>query len=210
LRYILEGDMATWYEFPIGKVREGLCKQIVAGNQNLADAIQDWGFLMPLPSSARQVLGLMGWLLVVFVAAGIGSAGSAQAGSFYSQLTRPGWAPPSWVFGPVWTFLYFLMGISAWLVWRAWSSKACRFSLFLFLVQLAFNALWSWLFFVWNLGALAFAEVVLLWGLILAAAIAFYRIRALAGVLLIPYLLWVGFASVLSYTLWQLNPSILG
>lgn len=165
---------------------------------------------MGLPSGARQLLGLIGWLLIVFLAAGIGSAASTQAGSFYAQLVRPDWAPPSWVFGPVWTFLYLLMGISAWLIWRAGGLQACRLALFLFLVQLAFNALWSWLFFVWNLGALAFAEVVLLWGLILATAIAFYRIRALAGVLLIPYLLWVGFASVLSYTLWQLNPGILG
>jgi tryptophan-rich sensory protein len=102
------------------------------------------------------------------------------------------------------------MGIAAWLVWRAGGFRAARTALGLFLVQLVLNALWSWLFFGWHLGALAFADIVLLWVLIVATLVAFWRIRALAGALLIPYLLWVGFASMLNYSVWQLNPRILG
>src|SRR3546814_2570976 len=123
-----------------------------------------------------------------FIAAAIGSAASIQAGPFYTQLVRPGWAPPPDIFGPGWTVLYALMGIAAWLVWRVGGFRAARAALTLFLVQLAVNALWSWLFFGWHLGALAFADIVLLWVLIVATLIAFWRIRPIAGALLIPYL----------------------
>lgn len=165
---------------------------------------------MALSLGLRQFLGLIAWLLVVFAASAIGAAASKEAGTFYAQLARPDWAPPAWIFGPVWTVLYVLMGVSAWLVWRERGFRAYCFALSLFLVQLALNALWTWLFFVWHLGAWAVAEIVLLWALILLTAILFWRIRALAGVLLLPYLIWVGFASLLSYTLWRLNPRILG
>ncbi len=163
---------------------------------------------MSLPKT-QQVLGLVGWLLVSFAAAAIGSAASIQAGDFYAQLVRPEGAPPASVFGPVWTVLYALMGIAAWLVWRIDGFRGARTALTLFLVQLAVNALWSWLFFAWHLGALSFVDIVLLWALIVATMIAFWRISPLAGVLLIPYLLWVSFASVLNYYMWQLNPQIL-
>jgi translocator protein len=158
----------------------------------------------------RQIAGLAGWLVVAFVAAAIGAAASVEAGSFYSQLVLPGWAPPSWLFGPVWTVLYALMGIAAWLAWRADGLRAARGALTLFLFQLALNALWSWLFFGWHRGALAFADIVLLWILIVATVIAFWGVRALAGALLVPYLLWVSFASILNYVVWQLNPEFLG
>ena len=123
---------------------------------------------------------------------------------------RPEWAPPPQWFGPVWTLLYALIGIAAWLVWRVGGFRAAASALALFLVQLAVNALWSWLFFGWHLGALAFADIVLLWLLILATLIAFWRIRPLAGVLLVPYLLWVSFATALNYATWRLNPQLLG
>lgn len=158
----------------------------------------------------KQIIGLVGWLATSFVAAAIGSAASIQAGPFYTQLVRPDWAPPPDIFGPVWTVLYALMGIAAWLVWRVAGFRAARTALSLFLVQLAVNALWSWLFFGWHLGAAAFADIVLLWVLIVATLIAFWRIRPIAGALLIPYLLWVSFASALNYAVWQLNPQILG
>jgi tryptophan-rich sensory protein len=157
-----------------------------------------------------QIIGFVAWLAVSFIAAAIGSAASIQAGPFYTQLVRPEWAPPPGLFGPVWTVLYALMGIAAWLVWRVGGFRAARTALTLFLVQLVVNALWSWLFFGWHLGALAFADIVLLWVLIVATLFAFWRIRPLAGALLIPYLLWVSFASVLNYSVWQLNPQILG
>ena len=80
----------------------------------------------------------------------------------------------------------------------------------LFVAQLAVNALWSWLFFAWHRGAGAFADIVLLWLLIVATVIGFWRVRALAGVLLLPYLAWVSFASALNFAVWQLNPQVLG
>src|SRR3546814_2350052 len=99
------------------------------------------------------------WLASSFSAAAIGVSASIQAVPFYTQLVRPGWAPPPDIFGPVWTVLYALMGIAAWLVWRVGGFRAARAALTLFLVQLAVNALWSWLFFGWHLGALAFADI---------------------------------------------------
>ncbi len=159
---------------------------------------------------SRQVVGLVVWLAVTFVAAAIGGAASIRAGAFYGQLVRPGWAPPAEVFGPVWTVLYVLMGIAAWLVWRTGGFRAAPAALTLFLVQLALNALWSWLFFGWHLGAAAFADIVVLVALIVATLVLFWRVRPLAGVLLIPYLSWVGFACALNYAVWQLNPQVLG
>lgn len=157
-----------------------------------------------------QLVGLVAWLIGSFIAAGIGGAASSQAGPFYTQLVRPEWAPPSSVFGPVWTVLYTLMGVAAWLVWRVAGFRAVKTALVLFLVQLALNSLWSWLFFAWHRGALAFADILLLWALIVATLIAFWRIRPLAGALLVPYLAWVSFASALNYSVWQLNSQILG
>lgn len=161
-------------------------------------------------TTQKQIAGLAAWLIVVFMAAAVGGAASVQAGPFYTQLLRPDWAPPPAVFGPVWTVLYVLMGIAAWLVWRVGGFRAARSALTLFLVQLALNALWTWLFFAWHRGALAFADIVLLWVLILATLIAFWRVRPLAGALLVPYLLWVSFAAALNYSVWQLNPQVLG
>lgn len=158
----------------------------------------------------QQVLGLVAWLLVCFIAAAVGGAASIQAGPFYTQLLRPGWAPPAAVFGPVWTALYVLMGIAAWQVWRVDGFHAGKSALTLFLVQLALNALWSWLFFGWHRGALAFADIVLLLALILATLFAFWRIKPLAGALIVPYLIWVSFALALNYSVWQLNPRVLG
>ena len=161
-------------------------------------------------SARLQTLGLVAWLAVCFVAAAIGAIASVNAGAFYAELVRPNWAPPAWLFGPVWSALYTAMAVTAWLVWRAAPAARTRAALGLFVAQLAANALWSWLFFAWQLGGSAFAEVVLLWLLILATLVAFYRIRPLAAVLLVPYLAWVSFAAVLNLTLWLANPAILG
>lgn len=164
---------------------------------------------MPSFSKQYQILGLAGWLAVSFAASAVGAVASIQAKSFYNQLVQPGWAPPPGIFGPVWTVLYTLMGIAAWLVWRTGGFGVNRQALIVFLLQLAFNALWSWLFFAWHLGVLALADTVVLWLLIVATLISFWRVRPLAGALLIPYLLWVSFASVLNFSLWQLNPQVL-
>ena len=158
-------------------------------------------------SVSSQVIGLAGWLLAAFAAGAVGAIASANAASFYAQLHTPSWAPPASVFGPVWTALYALMGIAAWLVWRSPCPK--RVALTLFAAQLAANALWSWLFFAWHQGALATAEVLILLALILATIVAFRRVSALAALLLVPYLLWVAFASALTWALWHSNPALL-
>lgn len=164
---------------------------------------------MTQPADKQVWIGLVAWLAVCFVAAAIGSVASINAPEFYAQLNKPDWAPPASVFGPVWSVLYALMGISAWIVWRAYSFWPVSGTFYLFLVQLAVNALWSWLFFSWHLGAWAFADIVLLWLLVFATVVAFWRLRPLAGMLLLPYLLWVSLASALCYSIWQLNPTLL-
>lgn len=164
---------------------------------------------MSLLTPTRQVLGLASWLALTFVAAAIAGIPSINAGAFYTQLVRPDWAPPASVFGPVWTVLYVLLGIAAWLVWREGGFRGARIALGLFLVQLALNALWSWLFFGWRRGALSFLDISLLLVSVLATAIAFWRVRPLAGWALVPYLMWVSYASALNYAIWRLNPGSL-
>lgn len=160
-------------------------------------------------SVGRQVLGLAGWLLACFVTAASGAAASAAAPEFYRELTRPSWAPPAWLFGPVWTVLFIMMAVAAWLVWRERGFAGARTPLGLFIVQLVANALWSWLFFAWRLGALALGEIVLMWLLIAATIAAFWRVRPIASALLVPYLAWVTFAAALTFSLWRLNPALL-
>lgn len=156
---------------------------------------------------ASRFIGLLAWLLVVFAAAALGAWASLDAASFYATLNQPTWAPPSWLFGPVWTVLYALMGVSAWLVSR--TPGPHRVALGLFFAQLAANALWSWLFFAWHRGALAAGEVPLLLALIAATLLAFRRHSGLAAALLWPYLAWVAFASALTWSIWQANPGVL-
>lgn len=160
-------------------------------------------------SLKRQLLGLAGWLLLAFAVAALGAIASVNAASYYGSLVQPSWAPPAWLFGPVWSALYLLMGMAAWLVWRrgGWSNAAV--ALWLFVIQLALNALWSWLFFAWHQGALAFFDILVLWLVIVTTVVAFWRHRAWAGVLLLPYLAWVSFAGVLCFTVWRLNPQAL-
>ncbi len=156
-----------------------------------------------------QTGGLIGWLLLCFAVSAVNGAGSLQAGSFYAELLRPEWAPPGWLFGPVWLLLYAMMAIAAWLVWRRGGFGAAPVALSLFLVQLGFNAAWSWLFFAWRLGGLALLDIVLMLLSITATLIAFWRQSRVAGALMLPYLLWVGFAASLNYSLLQLNPGLL-
>jgi len=161
-------------------------------------------------SHTRQVMGLLGWLLLALAAAAIGGFASANAGAFYGQLVRPSWAPPGWLFAPVWSVLYVLMGIAAWLVWRVHGFAGARKALLVFILQLVANALWTWLFFVWQQGGLAFAEILLLWMLIAATVGLFWQVSRLSAILLLPYLAWVTFASALTWSVWRLNPGSLG
>ncbi|MCL4163589.1 UNVERIFIED_CONTAM: hypothetical protein GTU68_000137 [Idotea baltica] len=123
---------------------------------------------------------------------------------------QPTWAPPASVFGPVWTVLYAMMAISAWLVWRSGGFRSNLTALSLFLTQLFLNGFWSWVFFTWQQGALAFINIVLLWIFIALTMFHFYQAKPLAAALLVPYMLWVSFAAALNYAVWQLNPHILG
>jgi len=160
-------------------------------------------------SRLASAAALLPWLALCFLAAGIGAAASVQAGSFYAGLVRPDWAPPAALFGPVWTLLYAMMAVAAWLVWLRRGSRPVRTALAFFVAQLALNALWSWLFFGWRLGGLAFLDIVVLWASIAVTLVLFWRIRPLAGWLLVPYLAWVSFAALLNFTIWRLNPTLL-
>ena len=158
-------------------------------------------------SGLSQSVALLACLLATFAAAAVGAVASIDAASFYSQLNKPSWAPPAWLFGPVWTALYALMAVAAWLVWR--SPGPTKVPLSFFGVQLAANALWSWLFFAWHRGALAAVEVLVLLALIVTTVFAFRRISRLAALLMVPYLLWVSFASLLTWSIWLRNPDLL-
>ncbi len=151
----------------------------------------------------RVWLGLTGWLLLCFAAAAIGS--QFTPGTWYEQLDKPPWTPPDGVFGPVWTVLYAMMGVSAWLVWKDAGFAGARGPLRLFGVQLVLNVGWSWVFFGLESPGAALIEIVVLWVAILATLVAFWRRQALAGALLLPYLLWVSFAAALNFEIWRLN-----
>lgn len=158
----------------------------------------------------RPWLGLAGWAAVTFAAAAVGSIANMRSESFYGTLSLPDWAPPPSVFGPVWTLLYVMMAVAAWLVWRRAGWQGARGALVLYLVQLVLNALWTWLFFAWTQGGLAFAEIVVMWLAIVATVVMFWRVRPLAGALMLPYLGWVSFAAFLNHAAWQMNPQLLG
>lgn len=153
--------------------------------------------------SPTDVLALVVCILICFAAAAIGGIWTSRSvGTWYKEIEKPSWNPPSWVFGPVWTALYLMMGISLWLVWR---ERAPALPLGLFAVQLVLNAAWSGLFFGLRLPGAAFAEIVLLWLAIVGTVLTFRPIAPVAAYLLLPYLGWVSFAAVLNFTIWRLN-----
>ncbi|MBJ6979913.1 TspO/MBR family protein [Luteimonas sp. MC1895] len=158
----------------------------------------------------QQVVGLLAWLAVTGVAAFAGSMASRRSQDFYGLLEQPAWAPPPEVFGPVWTVLYILMAVAAWLVWRVGGFERARTALTLYLVQLVVNALWSWLFFAWQMGGAALADIALMWVLVAATMLAFWKHSRVAALMLLPYLAWISFAAMLNLKLWQANPGVLG
>jgi len=156
------------------------------------------------PSVARQSLALAGWLALCFAASA--SAIFVSTGGWYAALLKPSWNPPGWLFGPVWSFLYLSMAVAAWLVWREGGWARQSRPLAWFLLQWLFNALWTPLFFGLHRPGLAFAEIILLCLLLAATLWHFWRVKPVAGILLLPYLAWVCFASVLNFAIWRLNP----
>lgn len=128
-------------------------------------------------------------------------------GSWYRQINKPSWNPPGWVFGPVWTTLYILMGIALYLVWKSNANAAVkRPAITLWAIQLVLNFFWTVIFFGAQQPGWAFLEIIVLWISILLTILAFARIHKTAAWLMVPYLLWVSFATVLTATIWQLNP----
>ena len=150
-----------------------------------------------------QIVSLFGWVALCFLTAWIGSR--FMPGEWYFQLQKPVWTPPGYLFGPVWSLLYLTMGVAAWLVWKRAGFAGARIALILFLAQLALNGVWSWIFFGLHKPGIAFAEILVLWGMILGTLIAFWQKSPPAGILLIPYLIWVSFAAALNFAIWQIN-----
>jgi translocator protein len=146
-------------------------------------------------------------ILIPFIAGAIGSFFTSPAiTGWYSLIEKPRINPPSWVFGPAWTIIYILMGISLYLIW----SKGCKenkvkVAISIFMIQLMLNSVWSILFFGLKNPGLAFIEIFFLWISILITIIFFYKISKKAAYLLVPYILWVSFASYLNYSIWILN-----
>lgn len=182
------------------------------GNQLRRISRGDGGLIqtMSIYAKQHQFWGGVIAVLLTFASAAIGAAASVQAADFYAHLTRPDWAPPSGVFGPVWSVLYLLMALAAWLAWRSAPLARTRGALVLYLSQLVLNALWSWLFFGWHRGAAAMTDILALWIAIAATTAAFWKLRPVAGALMLPYWAWVTFAAGLNYSIWQLNPITLG
>jgi len=146
---------------------------------------------------------LIGWIFISFLPAFVG--GFFKPGSWYLEIVKPEWTPPSWIFGPVWFFLYFCMGVAAFLIWESKKNKKIKLPMTIFVLQLILNALWSWIFFGMNNLLYSIIEIIILLSMIVLTIILFYRINKKAGMILIPYLLWVGFATILNYNIWLLN-----
>lgn len=157
--------------------------------------------------NVREIPKLAVSWIIVFVAAAIGSVStSSQITTWYTTLAKPAWTPPNWIFGPVWTTLYILMGIALFLVWRqGLDRRDVQFAILIFAVQLILNTLWSVVFFGMQSIFGGFIIILILWIAILANIIAFYMISKPAGLILIPYIIWVSIASYLNYSVYLLN-----
>lgn len=125
---------------------------------------------------------------------------------WYATINKPSFNPPNWIFGPVWTTLYIMMGVAAGLVWKAgWDKAEVKSALTIFGIQLLLNGLWSIIFFSWQSALWALVEILMLLAFIVFTIVRFMPINATAAYLLVPYLLWVSFATVLNASIWWLN-----
>ena len=163
---------------------------------------------LTMPSKQSQIVGLIVALLLPFVVVGLGvAATSSSLSDWYLTLKKPAWNPPAWLFGPVWTVLYLMMGVSSWLVWRERPRHPAgvKQALIWYAVQLGLNSLWSIFFFGMRQIGVALVDIIALWLTLLITIIKFWRIRPVAGWLMTPYLLWVTFATALNSAIWWLN-----
>ncbi len=151
--------------------------------------------------------GFVFWLGICYMTAWIGAQVSPGIASpdWYESIQKPGWNPPSWIFGPVWTVLYTLMGIAAWLVWKNHGFTDAKPALSAFIIQLFLNGLWSQIFFGLQEPGWAFFEIILLLAAIILTTYLFFKKNRTAGWLMVPYILWVSFAAILNGTIWWLN-----
>ena len=151
----------------------------------------------------------IGLLIIVTICLGAGGLGAAattpEIDGWYMTIEKPSWNPPDYIFGPVWATLYIMMAVAAWLVWKPEGFKGAATTLTLFAAQLGLNVAWSWIFFGMHQPGWAFVEIVILWLAIVATTIAFFQKSKIAGGLMVPYLAWVSFASVLNFAIWRLN-----
>jgi tryptophan-rich sensory protein len=154
-------------------------------------------------SRRRDVLGLVAFVLLCFGTAALGRAATATSvRDWYPALRKPAWTPPNWLFGPVWTLIYGMMAVAGWLAWRDERTKATTL---VFLLQLALNGAWAWIFFGARRPDLAVACVAGLWLAIVATIAASWKISRMAVILLVPYLAWVSFAAALNLAVARLN-----
>ena len=158
------------------------------------------------PKASRDILSLFTFIILCLAVSGIGGAITATSvDTWYQALKKPPFNPPDWVFAPVWTTLYILMGIAAWRVWRLRSFEVTGQAIAVFAVQLGLNLTWSFLFFGLQRIDLALVEIIVLLCAIITNTILFWRIDRLAGLLFVPYAAWVTYATVLNASLWLLN-----
>jgi len=158
------------------------------------------------PTPLRDLAGLIAFVAVCLVVSGVGGAITATSvGTWYQALAKPAFNPPDWLFAPVWTALYVMMGVAGWRIWRTAGFGAGRLALGAFALQLALNLGWSFLFFGFQLIAAALVEIVVLFLSIGATAVLFWRIDRAAGLLFVPYAAWVAFATALNAAIWHLN-----
>lgn len=155
------------------------------------------------------ILSLAAWIVGTSLAAISGAVTAKTAARFYGGLERPPWAPPAWLFGPAWTVLYILMAVAAWRIWREFGFDGARNELILYFVQLALNAAWSWCFFVKQSGLLSTVEVSFMLTAVISTMAAFWLRDPVAGMLFIPYVMWVSFATALTVSVWRRNPTML-
>ncbi|OPX69177.1 MAG: TspO/MBR family protein [Methanoregulaceae archaeon PtaB.Bin056] len=168
---------------------------------------QDQKIILPSSGRVRSPLKLLAAIVICNLAGIIGSLITITGeGSWYAAIEKPSFNPPGFVFGPVWTTLYILMGISVYLIWMEGTGRRdVRVALTFFSVQLALNALWTFLFFGLQSPFLGLVEIIILWLFIIATIVAFYRINKNAAFFMVPYLAWVTFAAFLTYSIWILN-----
>jgi tryptophan-rich sensory protein len=157
----------------------------------------------------RSLQALVFFMGVTWLMASLGILSSQNAPLLYRTIVKPSWAPPAAVFGPVWSVLYCLMAIAAWLVWRQRGQLRVHGCIWAYVIHLAFQAAWSWLFFGLGRADVAMIDLALLWIMIVWLMLVFWRCDRRAGILMIPYFLWVSFAAVLNGSLWLLNGGVL-